>query len=352
MTSALLSRERIRRLKNPWAMRRAVWLSTARANQLPPPGDWDLWMNRSGRGNGKTRSGSEEGSDQVRRGGDGWRGLLIGRTFRDVRDVMVEGPAGLLSVIPKQYVLNWNRSLGELTLHNGGRFECFGAEDVDIIRGHEYHWAWLDELAAYRYDVDMLDAVRFTLRAGEHPRLIVTTTPRPTKLIRELEDLTGAFESRLVDCRFRQFVTTHAAYGYLADRFDRRKVLAWAYAVNIAQNIVLAILVLTAFAVTISTRFSQVMTLIFCVAVFCIGLLADHLVGPELVDGQYLEQSLIHAALYAALPNFQFFWLADALTQEQEIPGSHVLRLMGYTALYIPAVLAMGVAMFQTREVG
>ena len=114
----------------------------------------------------------------------------------------------------------------------------------------------------------------------------------------------------------------------------------------------LSVLVLTAFAVTISTRFSQVMTLIFCVAVFCIGLLADHLVGPELVDGQYLEQSLIHAALYAALPNFQFFWLADALTQEQEIPGSHVLRLMGYTALYIPAVLAMGVAMFQTREVG
>lgn len=114
----------------------------------------------------------------------------------------------------------------------------------------------------------------------------------------------------------------------------------------------LAILVLTAFAVTISTRFSQVMTLIFCVAVFCIGLLADYLVGPELVDGRYIEQSLIHAALYAALPNFQFFWLADALTQEQEIPGSHVLRLMGYTALYIPAVLAMGVAMFQTREVG
>ncbi|MCH7870253.1 MAG: ABC transporter permease [Planctomycetes bacterium] len=114
----------------------------------------------------------------------------------------------------------------------------------------------------------------------------------------------------------------------------------------------LSVLVLTAFAVTISTRFSQVMTLIFCVAVFCIGLLADHLVGPELVDGRYLEQSLVHAALYAALPNFQFFWLADALTQEQEIPGSHVLRLMGYTALYIPAVLAMGVAMFQTREVG
>ncbi len=107
-----------------------------------------------------------------------------------------------------------------------------------------------------------------------------------------------------------------------------------------------SVLVLTAFAVTISTRFSQVMTLIFCAAVFCLGLLSDYLVG------QYVEQSLVYKALYAALPNFQFFWLADALTQDQTIPGAHVLRLMAYSALYIPAVLAMGVAMFQTREVG
>ena len=188
MTSAVLSRERLRRIKNPWALHRALWLSTARANQLPPPGtDWDMWMNRSGRGNGKTRSGSEEASEQARLGGEGWRGLLVGRTYRDVRDVMVEGPAGLLSVIPESMVKNWNRSLGELTLMNGARFECFGAEDVDIIRGHEYHWAWLDELAAYTYAEDMLDAVRFTLRAGVHPRLIITTTPRPTKLIQALE---------------------------------------------------------------------------------------------------------------------------------------------------------------------
>lgn len=107
-----------------------------------------------------------------------------------------------------------------------------------------------------------------------------------------------------------------------------------------------AVLVLTAFAVAISTRFSQVMTLIFCVAVFCLGLLSDHLAG------QYADQSVVYQTISAVLPNFQFFWLADPLTQDQLISGSHVLLLIGYAALYIPAILALGVAMFQTREVG
>lgn len=164
-------------------------LSTVRVNQLPPVGDWwDIWMSRAGRGNGKTWGGAGEGSEQARLGGDGWRGLLMGRTYRDVRDVMVEGPAGLLAAIPAKYVVSWNRSLGQLILTNGAMFECFGAEDPDVIRGHEYHWAWLDELAAYTYAEDIFDAVQFTLRAGVHPRLVITTTPRPTKLIRRLED--------------------------------------------------------------------------------------------------------------------------------------------------------------------
>ena len=107
-----------------------------------------------------------------------------------------------------------------------------------------------------------------------------------------------------------------------------------------------AILVLTAFAVAISTRFTQVMTLIFCIAVFCMGLLSDYLFG------QFADQNLVYKILYTALPNFQFFWLADPLTQDQVIPGTHVLKLIGYTGLYVPAVLALGVAMFQTREVG
>jgi hypothetical protein len=108
-----------------------------------------------------------------------------------------------------------------------------------------------------------------------------------------------------------------------------------------------AVLVLTAFAVVISTRFTQVMTLLLCSAVFCLGLLSDYYFGTAAETGNWLYQTL-----YAAAPNFQFFWLSDALTQDQTIPGSHVLLVYAYAALYIPAVLALGVAIFQTREVG
>lgn len=110
--------------------------------------------------------------------------------------------------------------------------------------------------------------------------------------------------------------------------------------------VLLAVLVLAAFAVSISTRVSQVMTLTLCAGVFLLGLLADYYVGSRSSDG------LPYAMLAAVAPNFQFFWLGDALTQEMPVEFSHVLRVGGYALTYIAAVLAIGVALFQTREVG
>ena len=80
---------------------------------------------------------------------------------------------------------SYNRSIGEIVLNNGSRMKLFSADEPDRFRGPQHHGAWCDELAAYRY-VDAWDQLQFGLRLGEHPRIIVTTTPRPTPLIRAL----------------------------------------------------------------------------------------------------------------------------------------------------------------------
>jgi hypothetical protein len=107
-----------------------------------------------------------------------------------------------------------------------------------------------------------------------------------------------------------------------------------------------AILILTAFAVTLSTRFSQTLTLIFCAAIFLLGLLSDYYFGLKSDSGP------LFAALYHIVPNFQFFWVGDALTQGVLIPLEQVLRVAAYATLYSLGILGLGVTLFQTREVG
>lgn len=109
----------------------------------------------------------------------------------------------------------------------------------------------------------------------------------------------------------------------------------------------LAIMILTAFAVALSTRFSQVVTLILCSAVFVLGLLSDYYFG-----GSQAQDTLLGQICYRALPNFQFFWLGDAITQQLAIRPAHVARVAAYAVLYSLGILSFGAALFQTREVG
>lgn len=106
------------------------------------------------------------------------------------------------------------------------------------------------------------------------------------------------------------------------------------------------VVVLTAFAVALSTRLSQVMTLVLCFGVYVLGLSSDYLFGGHVNEG------LHYRLLYAVVPNFQYFWIGDALTQNVLVPAAQVMRVAAYAGLYAAAVLALGVAMFQTREVG
>jgi len=107
------------------------------------------------------------------------------------------------------------------------------------------------------------------------------------------------------------------------------------------------VLILTAFAVALATRFSQVVTLLLCAGVYVLGLLSNYLLGRPAESGG----PQLFRFLYALVPNFQFFWAGDALTQEQTIPLALVGQVAVYAVTYACAVLAVGVALFQTREV-
>ena len=108
------------------------------------------------------------------------------------------------------------------------------------------------------------------------------------------------------------------------------------------------VLILTAFAVALSTRFTQVITLVLCSAVYVFGLLSDHFLGRAVEAGTATTFGHI---LFFVVPNFQFFWAGDALTQGQTIPGAHVAQVLAYGGLYSLGILSLGLALFQTREV-
>jgi phage terminase large subunit-like protein len=171
-----------------------VWRATARPNQLEPPGVWDRWLIRSGRGWGKTRVGAE----WVRKKALAYpkcRIAIVARTFTDARDTCVEGESGLEQVVPSHLVKAWNRSLGEFVFTNGSRVKCFSAEKPDGLRGPQHHFAWCDELAAWEPSPLLAwDQLMFGLRLGEHPRVVVTTTPRPIPLVKQLREMPGTVE--------------------------------------------------------------------------------------------------------------------------------------------------------------
>ncbi len=168
----------------------------ARADQLPPAvarngKDWTVWLVLGGRGAGKTRTGAE----WVRRMalGDARRGVapvgrlaLVGETFADVREVMIDGVSGLMAVHPR-----WERPSLEvgrrrLVWPNGAVAQAFSAEEPEALRGPQFDAAWCDELAKWPNAELAWDNLQFALRLGSRPREVVTTTPRPTPLLKRI----------------------------------------------------------------------------------------------------------------------------------------------------------------------
>lgn len=168
------------------ASARLPWPLSARPAQLPPEGDWRTWLFMGGRGAGKTRAGAEWVRFAALHGGCG-RIALVAPTLGDAREVMIEGVSGLRSIArPGECPPNYEVSRRRLVWPNGAEAQVFSAEDPDSLRGPQFEAAWCDELAAWKRGPDVWDMLQMTLRLGDNPRCVATTTPRPVALIRSL----------------------------------------------------------------------------------------------------------------------------------------------------------------------
>jgi phage terminase large subunit-like protein len=161
------------------------WDWWARPTQLPPINKfWHIWMVLAGRGYGKTRTGAEYIRDQVEDGYDG-RIHLIGPTAADVRDIMIEGESGILAVCPPWNKPRYEPTKRRVTWPNGARITTFSAEIPDRLRGPQCGLIWADEVASWQYPEDTWDMAMFGFRKGT-PKAVITATPRPIPLIKDL----------------------------------------------------------------------------------------------------------------------------------------------------------------------
>jgi phage terminase large subunit-like protein len=160
------------------------WRVWARENQLPPPGDWRVWLLMAGRGFGKTRSGAEWVRMQVE-GAHARRVALVAPTIADLRNVMIEGESGILAISHPDFKPDYFASRNRLHWPNGAVALGFSADEPERLRGPQHDAAWCDELAAWRYP-EAWDMLQFGLRLGKDPRIVVTTTPKPVRLVRML----------------------------------------------------------------------------------------------------------------------------------------------------------------------
>jgi predicted phage terminase large subunit-like protein len=168
-----------------WAWR-MTWLSKQHAHQTLPSGDWwSIWLLLAGRGAGKTRTAAEQIAWWAYTE-PGTRWLVAAPTSADVRATAFEGDSGLLSVVPKALIADYNKQHHELRLHNGSLIKGIPASEPERFRGPQFHGGWCDELAAWDYLQEAWDQIQFGMRLGQRTRMICTTTPRPKDLIIEL----------------------------------------------------------------------------------------------------------------------------------------------------------------------
>jgi phage terminase large subunit-like protein len=163
------------------------WRFWARPNQVAPAGDWHVWLVNAGRGFGKTRTAAEWVRERVDAGARHL--ILAGATAGDVRDTMVEGESGILAISPPWNRPHYEPSKARLTWKSGARALLLSADEPDRFRGKQSDTVWADELAAWRYPEawdQLMLGFRLGAAYGVSPQAVVSTTPRPTKIIREL----------------------------------------------------------------------------------------------------------------------------------------------------------------------
>lgn len=166
---------------------RESWEFVARREQLPPPGLWTVWLLLAGRGFGKTRTGSEWIYEQHRTGAVKSQSGIIAATHNDLLRYCLRGPSGLITLTadrpfrpryyPSDLMLVWPDETVTL---------LFSSEKPDRIRGPNLEKIWGDEFASWAYMEECWDNIEFALRESDDPRALLTTTPKPRKLLRAL----------------------------------------------------------------------------------------------------------------------------------------------------------------------
>jgi phage terminase large subunit-like protein len=174
---------RIELAKNPW------WF-IGRPEQLLPVGIWVIWLIMAGRGFGKTRAGAENLvqmalDNPVADDGAPTEWAVIAETFSDCRKICIEGPSGILRVLRQRGMVEgvdftYNRSQWQIILTTGQIIHMLGADSPDVGRGLNLSGFWADEIGKWRYAFRTWSEGLFpALRIGQHPKAIVTTTPKP-----------------------------------------------------------------------------------------------------------------------------------------------------------------------------
>ena len=168
----------------------ADFFTFAHAHQRPPRlansgEEWTTWLVLGGRGAGKTRAGAEWVRDRALADGKA-RIALIAETEHEAREVMVEGVSGVLAVHRYDQRPQWSPTRRRIEWPSGAVAQIFSAEEPDALRGPQFSAAWMDELAKWRHAEATYDMLQFGLRLGGRPRQVVTTTPRPSALLKKL----------------------------------------------------------------------------------------------------------------------------------------------------------------------
>jgi phage terminase large subunit-like protein len=182
--------------KAAWAWR-AKWLSRSHIHQKLPPGEWwSIFLMLAGRGAGKTRMAAEQ---------IGWwawenpntRWLVAAPTSSDVRGTCFEGDSGLIAVIPKILVEDYNKTAHEIKLVNGSLIKGIPASEPERFRGPQFHGGWCDELAAWDYLQEAWDQIQFGVRLGAKTRIIWIGNPRGRFTVGQYSSGIGVIESLL-----------------------------------------------------------------------------------------------------------------------------------------------------------
>ncbi len=147
--------------------------------------DWAIWLIQTGRGWGKTKAAARWLHRRVR-SGKARRIALVARTPKDYRETMIEGETGLLATADNDFRPRYISSHATVEWPNGATAICYSSAKPDSLRGPNFDTAWCDELASWYYLDDVWAMLSLCVRLGTDPRIVITTTPRPVALLKEL----------------------------------------------------------------------------------------------------------------------------------------------------------------------